>query len=77
MWVRSQNKKELINCTSFSVTKNIGGRKKSAVTGSISNGIWGRREILLGLYDTRDSALNELTMLQEALVNNTKVYEMS
>ncbi|RKQ32671.1 hypothetical protein [Oceanobacillus halophilus] len=77
MWVRSQNKKELINCASFSITRNIGGKKKSAVIGSISNGIWGRKDIVLGLYDTNDNAFDELSKLQAALNNNAVVYEMN
>lgn len=36
MWVRSQNKKELANYIAFSVTSNFGGKKKSAIIGTVS-----------------------------------------
>jgi len=78
MWVRSQNKKELANYIAFSVTSNFGGKKKSAIIGTISeNSFWGSKTNLLGLYDTMDKALDELTSLQSALINDTKIYEMS
>ena len=77
MWIRSQNKEELVKCMAFSVRKNIGGKKKGAIVGTISNGFWGRKEIILGLYDTKEVALNELMRLQTELVNNIELYEMS
>lgn len=78
MWVRSQNKKELANYIAFSVTSNFGGKKKSAIVGTVSeNNFWGSKTNILGLYDTMDIALDELTRLQSALINDDKVYEMS
>jgi hypothetical protein len=77
MWVRSQNKKVLLECTSFSVTKNFGGKKKGAIIGSTSNGFWGNKDIVLGLYDTEEIAVSELTRLQTELINEVKIYEMS
>lgn len=76
MWVRSQNKKELIDCTKFSVIRNIGGKKKFAVSGSILDGLFGRKEIILGLYNTNEQAINELTRLQTELFASNKVFEM-
>lgn len=78
MWVRSQNKKELANYITFSVTGNFGGKKKSAIIGTISeNSFWGSKTKTLGLYDTIDMALEELTRLETALINQEKVYQMS
>ena len=77
IWIRSQNKKELVKCTAFSIKRNIGGKKKSAIMGTIHVGFWGRTEIILGLYDTKEVAQNELTRLQTELINNTEIYEMS
>ncbi|TDN90400.1 hypothetical protein DET49_10558 [Salegentibacter sp. 24] len=77
MWIRSQDKKELAKCTAFSIKRNIGGKKKSAIMGTISNGFWGRTEIILGLYDTKEVAKNELTRLQKELVTNADIYEMN
>jgi hypothetical protein len=77
MWVRSQNKKELVECIAFSVTKNIGGKKKCAIIGYVSNGFWGRREVILGLYETKEIALDELSRLQAELASGAKVYELN
>lgn len=77
MWIRSQNKKELAQCKAFSVGKNYGGKKSSAIIGTITNRSWWRKEVILGLYDTKEIAISELTKLQTELVNNTNVYEMN
>ncbi|SFC49137.1 hypothetical protein SAMN04488102_10843 [Alkalibacterium subtropicum] len=77
MWIMSQGKEDLVKCVAFSVAKNIGGKKKHALTGTVSNGIWGRKEIILGLYETKETALNELANIQAGIANNSKVFEMS
>ncbi len=78
MWVRSQDKKLLANYISFSVTSNFASKKKGVIMGTISeNGFWGSETKVLGLYDTMDIAVDELAKLQFALINDTKVYEMS
>ena len=77
MWIRSQNKKQLVKCTSFSIARNFGGKKKSAIVGTVSNTSWWGKEVVLGLYDTKEVAQNELTRLQTELINNTELYEMS
>ena len=77
MWIRSQNKKELVKCRAFSVKKNFGGKKKGAIMGTVSTGVFGGNEILLGLYTTKEDAVNEMSRLQKELVNATELYEMS
>lgn len=77
MWIRSQDKQELVECVAFSVRKNIGGKKKFSIIGFVYNGFWGRQEIIIGLYDTKEIALDELSRLQAELVSDAKVYEMS
>lgn len=77
MWIRSQNKEQLVKCTSFSLAKNWGGRKKSAIVGTVSNASFWGKEVLLGLYDTKEVAKSELTRLQAELLNSTELFEMS
>ncbi len=77
MWIRSQDKKQLVKCTSFSLARNWGSKKKSAIVGTVSNASWWGKEVVLGLYDTKEIALNELTRLQTELVKNTEIYEMN
>ncbi|OZU87488.1 hypothetical protein CIL03_16865 [Virgibacillus indicus] len=77
MWIRVQNKKELVFCGSFSISRNFGGEKKHSILGSVPNGFWGDKKVILVLYRTSDNALDELTRIQGALLNETKVFEMS
>ncbi|MFD2516009.1 hypothetical protein ACFSRY_19205 [Pontibacter locisalis] len=77
MWVRSQDRKQLVKCTSFSLARNWGGKKKSAIVGSVLNASWWGKDVVLGLYDTKEIALDELTRLQTELVNNSYIYEMN
>lgn len=76
MWIRSQNRKELVKCISFSVGRNFGGKNKFHIIGNISYGILGKT-VILGLYNTKDMAMNEFERIQEELSKNTEVYEMS
>ena len=77
MWIRTQNQKQLVKCTSFSIKRNLGGKKKSAIVGTVSNASWWGKEVVLGLYDTKEIAQNELNRLQTELISNTEIYEMS
>ena len=76
MLIRSQDKKELVTCTSFSITRNFGGSKKSCIVGTVSSSFWGHKTVILGFYDTNDIAIAELTRLQASLVSDAKIYEM-
>lgn len=77
MWIRSQNKKQLVKCTSFSIQRNFGGKKKGAIVGTVSNASWWGKEVVLGLYDTKEIAQNELNKVQTELISNTEIYEMN
>lgn len=77
MWIRSQDTKKLVKCTSFSIIRNFGGNKKNCIIGSVSNAPLFGKEVVLGLYDTKEIAINELTLLQTELVKNADLYEMN
>ena len=77
MWVRSQNKEQLIKCSSFSIVRNFGGKKRNAIVGTVSSVSWWGKEVVLGFYDTKEIAINELTQLQTELVNKAELYEMN
>jgi len=77
MWIRSQDKEKLVKCTSFSLARNWGSSKKSAIVGTVSNAPWWSKDVVLGLYYTKEIALNELTMLQTELVKNIDLYEIN
>ena len=67
----------MVKCTSFSIQRKFGGKKKSAIVGTVSNASWWGKEVVLGLFDTKEIAQNELTRLQTELISNTEIYEMS
>jgi hypothetical protein len=77
MLIRSQDKKELVTCTSFSITRNFGGSKKSCIVGTVSTSFWGNKTVILGFYDTTEQSITELTKLQTALVSDEKIFEMN
>ncbi|SFI29841.1 hypothetical protein SAMN05192551_11129 [Tindallia magadiensis] len=78
MWVRSQDEKKLGKYIGFSVTSNWGSKKKGAIVGTtVESSFLGSNTEVLGVYDTQEAALEELTKLQSALLNGEKVYEMT
>ena len=77
MWIRSQDKKKLVKCSSFSIVRNWGGNKNKAILGKVSNVSLFVKEVVLGLYETEEIALNELSLIQKELVKNTDLYEMN
>lgn len=77
MWVRSQDKKQLAQCMSYSVDMVIGGKKKGSLSGIIDNGFWGAKTVHLGFYDTKEQAIMELDKIQEALASDVEIYEVN
>ena len=77
MWIRSQDRKKLVKCSSFSIVRNWGGNKNKAIVGKVSDLSLFGREIVLWLYDNEEIALNELSLIQKELVKNTDLYEMN
>lgn len=77
MWVRSQDKKHLAQCISFSVDMVIGGKKKGAISGTVGQGFRSPKTVPLALYDTKEEAILELQNIQEALASDVKIYEVN
>ncbi len=71
MWIMTQGKKGIVNSdetASIVVTQNI-GKKKGAIVSYPNN-------IILGYYDTKKIAFDELENLLNALKSDEKTYQM-
>lgn len=79
MWIRTQEKKELVNVIKVEVARIFGDKNNKAI-------IWGRfapsslfssNRVYLGSYSTVDEALNELNEIEKSIIENPKgVYHM-
>ena len=73
MWIRTQDKKQLINISSISITRNYGGRNRFALIAMIIN-----QSKVVGFYRSEFDALQELDNIQKHLDNGkTEVYQVS
>lgn len=65
MWVRTQDKKKMLQVNSFSITRNFGGKQRYALTGTTAtSSFFGSQSIILGFYTTEPDALQELDSIQ-------------
>jgi len=71
MWVRTQNKKEVVEIGRLKISKNIGGIKKFTLLGFTKTGFFGSDQIVLGFYIDEQSALKELDDITSNFNPNT------
>ena len=78
MWIRTQDKEQLLQVRNFSLTRNFGGSKKFAILGIIDTiGLFSNQKIL-GLYTTKPEAIQELDKIQKYLESsNEETYQMN
>ena len=75
MWIRTQDKEMLMQSSSFSITRNQGGKLKFAIVGSI---VGTSNVKVVGLYKTKNEALQEIDIIQKYLVTgDTGVYQIN
>lgn len=75
MWIRTQNKKQLLKITSISLTRNYGGKNRYALVGS---GVNSSQNKIVGFYETEYRAMQELDKIQEELRSGeNRVYQVS
>ncbi|BAX82138.1 hypothetical protein [Labilibaculum antarcticum] len=78
MWIRSQDKKQLIQIASLLITRNFGGKLKFAIIGSIAGASIFSNSQIVGLYKTKTEALQELDIIQKYLeTGDTGVYQVN
>ena len=79
MWVRTQDKKALVNIIGVEISSIFGYKRKGVV-------VWGRfapqglfysKGISLGIYSTMDDAIAEIDEIEKCILNNPNgVYTM-
>jgi hypothetical protein len=78
MWIRTQDKKQLMQIASFSITRNFGGKLKFALAGGIAGASVISNIKIVGLYKTKPEALQELDIIQQYLESSdTGVYQIN
>lgn len=78
MWIRTQDKEQLLQVGNFSLARNYGGKNKFALMGIIVvNNFFGSQKIL-GLYKAKSEAIQELDRIQKCLVDcEQEIYQVS
>lgn len=79
MWIRTQDKKALVNIIEVEISSILGYRRKEVV-------VWGRfapqsifssNGIVLGMYSTMEDAIAEINEIEKCILNNpNSVYTM-
>ena len=58
MWVRTQDKKQMLQVNSFSIKRNYGGKQKFAlISTTAASSFFGNQSIILGHYTRESDAL--------------------
>lgn len=78
MWIRTQDKRELVKVIKFSISKSI-GEKRCFVFGHFAgNAFFSDNSITLGEYPSFERAQEELDRIQEHIASNSQqAYSMS
>lgn len=79
MWIRAQNKKELVNVIKAEIASIFGDkRNKVIVWGRFApDGIFSSNRVSLGMYSTMDDAIAEIDEIEKCILNNPNgVYTM-
>ncbi len=68
MWVRTQDKKQMLQVNSFSITRNYGAKLKFALMGTTAtSSLFGSQTTILGFYTAEPDAIQELDHIQNYL----------
>lgn len=66
MWIRSQDKKHLVQPTNINVERNFGGKNKYAIMCNVV----GLSAVVLGAWPTEEEAIMEIDRMQAAIESN-------
>ena len=69
MWIKTQDKKELLEIKHFKIHSDINGRFNI-------RGFCRDEEVILGIYETKERALEVIYDIQFLIVDNEKLYVM-
>ena len=72
MWIRTQNKSELVNVIKVEIASNFGDKKNKAAVGGrfAPGGFFTSNTILLGLYSTKEDAIAEIDAIEKCILKN-------
>lgn len=79
MWIRTQNKRELVNVIKVEIASIFGDkRNKVIVWGRFApDGIFSSNRVSLGMYSTMEDAIAEIDAIEKCILNNPNgVYTM-
>lgn len=78
MWIRTQDKKELVNIIRFTISNAIGGSKKGVIRGKYAGDtLFSDNSVSLGTYSTVEDAKRELDDIERFIKENPNgIYEM-
>ena len=79
MWIRTQNKRELVNVIKVEIASIFGDkRNKVIVWGKFApDGIFSSNRVSLGMYSTMEDAIAEIDAIEKCILNNPNgVYTM-
>ena len=79
MWIRTQNKKELVNVIKVEIASIWGDKRNKAIVWGrfASDGIYSSNRVSLGMYSTMEDAIAEIDAIEKCILNNPNgVYTM-
>lgn len=79
MWVRTQDKKALVNIIGVEISSIFGYKRKGVVVWGrfAPQGLFSSNGISLGIYSTMDDAIAEIDEIEKCILNNPNgVYTM-
>ncbi len=80
MWIRSQNKKELVNVLRINISPIVGDKRNKVIIWGhfASEGAFTSNKVTLGMYPTLEQAQSEIDEIEKALLSHSGgVYQMS
>ena len=79
MWIRTQNKKELVDVSKVEIASVFGDKKNKVIIWGrfAADGIFSSNRVSLGMYPTMEDAITEIDQIEKCILNNPNgVYTM-
>lgn len=79
MWIRTQNKKELVNVIKVEIASILGNKRNKVIVWDrfAPDGIFSSNKVSLGMYSTMEDAIAEIDEIEKCILNNPNgVYTM-
>lgn len=79
MWIRTQNKKELVDVIRVEIASIFGDKRNKVIVWGrfATDGIFSSNRVSLGMYPTMEDAIAEIDEIQKCILNNPNgVYTM-